>query len=841
MSSNGLSEKLRDRIRKSDLWCDRSKATHSHFSGLRCPECGKTEAWVYVERPFSINCNRKNECGVRVRTLDLFPDVLVNIEKDYAPTKADPNRPARAFLLTRGLSQSLVGLDFQFRKNIRKTASGGVMFHVGKSAAGKDVWNGRLFNPPPGEGKTHNKGETVGLFWKHPHIEYDPKRPTYVTEGIIDALSLIEMGLQAIAVLAAGQDPSRIDLGDLAGNLVLAFDPDTAGAGGLKKWKAHHPDAKAVTPISGDWNDFLRSQPPGKAAGILEEKLPEFEARASLLLAETAHDYADVYREFYGYPPGLFAFDRKYWYSTAKASKNGDGALSVYRVSNFTLSVDHYQLDASNDDEPVYRYYLKIRPKSGQPISCSVTGSELSTPGSIRSTLLTRARVMWEGEARPSAALANRIVEAGAPVVRQVHIVGHDIKSGCLVFRDFLIDPAGKIILPDKQGFFRASRKEFLRPPAIPTLKPKNGTDPKEIYRLINAAWPDNGALAYAFTFASWFANSIKPELGFFPFFSLHGDTQTGKTRLVRVLNALQCFDEEGLPMTKLNTGKGEIRKLAQRSGLFKALLEGNKEDKLRFDLESLLTLYNYGNHLQVRAVKSNDIRTQETSFLGSLIFVQNREPFKGKAQLERVVSSRPFRSEDITAETTEAFNRLVRIPPRELAYSYVYIMRNRQAVEADWTAEYTAAREQMFSAILDNRLSENYGIILAFHRILTKILRISLDLKPFIIELAQRKHEQCSARQATLADSFFEAINELSDETRDKFVEIKDDQMMVKLPLALKTLDGHGYRFIQAQVMNELKEHPAFIENRMAYRGYFASTVSSTCRVWRFDLSKII
>ena len=61
----------------------------------------------------------------------------------------------------------------------------------------------------------------------------------------------------------------------------------------------------------------------------------------------------------------------------------------------------------------------------------------------------------------------------------------------------------------------------------------------------------------------------------------------------------MQCLDEEGLPMTKLNTGKGEIRTLAQRSGLFKALLEGNKEDRVRFDFDSLLTLYNFGNHLQ--------------------------------------------------------------------------------------------------------------------------------------------------------------------------------------------------------------------------------------------------
>ena len=64
------------------------------------------------------------------------------------------------------------------------------------------VYNGRIFNPPHGEGKTHNKGSTSGIFWKHPGREYDQNKFTYATEGIIDALSLWEIGEQAIAVLA---------------------------------------------------------------------------------------------------------------------------------------------------------------------------------------------------------------------------------------------------------------------------------------------------------------------------------------------------------------------------------------------------------------------------------------------------------------------------------------------------------------------------------------------------------------------------------------------------------------------------------------------------------------
>jgi hypothetical protein len=37
-----------------------------------------------------------------------------------------------------------------------------------------------------------------------------------------------------------------------------------------------------------------------------------------------------------------------------------------------------------------------------------------------------------------------------------------------------------------------------------------------------------------------------------------------------------------------------------------KALIEGNDKEKARFDFESILPLYNYGNALQTRAQTTN-------------------------------------------------------------------------------------------------------------------------------------------------------------------------------------------------------------------------------------------
>ena len=166
-------------------------------------------------------------------------------------------------------------------------------------------------------------------------------------EGIIEALSHLEMGHQAIAALSSGQDPAKINLGGLEENLVIAFDPDVAGAGGIKKWIAVYPDARAIVPIDGDWNDFLRAQAPGKAAEVFDSLLSEMKCRADLLIAESAKDYADIHTMFYGYPPGLFTFERRYWWAALKAKvKKGDSsAVDVHCVSDFTCETEHYSLD----------------------------------------------------------------------------------------------------------------------------------------------------------------------------------------------------------------------------------------------------------------------------------------------------------------------------------------------------------------------------------------------------------------------------------------------------------------------------------------------------------------
>ena len=270
---------------------------------------------------------------------------------------------------------------------------------------GKTIYNGRLFNPPPGEGKTHNIGSTAGLFWRHPGIKYDPEKETFVTEGIINALSLIELGHQAISVLSAGQDPTKVDLSEFP-RLVFAFDPDEAGKKALKKWMQQYPNAKRrYSPSREIGMTSLPLYQERKRKSFFLEKRAEFEVMAKLALAKNAFVYASIFEEFYHRSPDLFAFKGCFYFSSYK--KTADGPILVTeRVSNFTLDVRHYQLDTANQEEPVNRFFLDITPRTGRPVACSVTAQELATPNGLTTMFLQRARALWEGERPASLALA---------------------------------------------------------------------------------------------------------------------------------------------------------------------------------------------------------------------------------------------------------------------------------------------------------------------------------------------------------------------------------------------------------------------------------------------------
>jgi hypothetical protein len=823
---NDASIAIVERIQKSDFWNSKSKNADSYLRNLTCPECGKSEAWTYKEAPYKIFCQRLNHCGAAILTRDLFPDLFNKIDN------------TEDYLHSRGLSKSLKGLNYETWKNIRNTGCDGVMFQIDTN-----TWNGRIINPIPGVDKNHNKGKIAGKYWKHPGFN-NLYLPIYITEGIIDALSLIEMGFQAISILSANSDPEKIDLKDFKKNLVFAFDNDKAGINALKRWKKKYPKANAIIPAKNkDWNDFLLGKPIEKAKKEFTENLEEMTFKADLALAEKPEKYAEIWYNYKEKILNHLEFDGCFWRIISEKQKDNNFSFTAFPISNFTVEVEYFKLDKT-EGNPSHTFFLKLTPKNGDShIYFTATGRELSTISCLKEMFLTRGKVYWKGDQNDSNWLCEKLTNTKVKTVRQFDKVGYDHESGYYVFNHFAIDKKGNRITPEKEGFYKVGFKDYVNPVSYgnlikPDIISSSDAFAIELFKLIAEAWNEQGITALVWMIASWVVNQIKDKIAFFPFLSLYGDTQTGKSRLIQLLNRMQCIDEEGLSMSKLNTGKGELRKLSQRSGIFQAMLESQGKT-IRFDISNILTLYN-ANSLQTTALKTLDNRTRELPFYSNLAFVQNREPFEGRAQKERIISL-CFSRDSINENTTKAFNELEKISMNKLACFFPIIMKHREKIESEWYNNYQKKLQFLREKFTDPRITENHALILTFHDLLCSVLEINYDLSEYIEKICKKKIDVCQETDIDLADSYFCALDSLSECSEDKYNQcIKIDKTKKELYLNLSNFKKHcrEEKFISS---NDKDIETAFLKHRSYIRRdriYFSP--GKQCRVLVFNIDKL-
>ncbi|BCO08795.1 hypothetical protein GF1_11710 [Desulfolithobacter dissulfuricans] len=427
-------------------------------------------------------------------------------------------------------------------------------------------------------------------------------------------------------------------------------------------------------------------------------------------------------------------------------------------------------------------------------------------------------------------------------------MTGYQRENGWYVYRYFAIDPAGKLLFPDKRGLYKISFRDFATPPAHAAekaIKPaETGLEVRDIHKLVTSAWGDNGAAALAWMAAAWFVNQVKERVNFFPFLSFHGDPASGKSALTVVLNAMQGVDGEGIPLSQLNTKKALARSISRVSGLFTALLEDNQRNEKAFDYSILLTGYNSGP-LQLKAAFSNDNRVSESPFQGSLLFVQNTEPFNQKAEKQRVISLQ-FDHTDLTEQTRAAYEELVKIPLPELARVLVLTLQKRQVFEEGWIKEYQKAINDLCP--MDNRrILENHALILAFHRLFCRVHGIKYNLTSFMLSTAHEKCRTSAAREYSLADHFFETIDLLDKEKAAACLHLdpKKRLIYINLPGIEQLIRNKGIQLlVSSHLTRALMQHPAYIENSKRFRFPNDPEMDNSGRpkqrrAWVFDANK--
>ena len=56
-----------------------------YLQKVRCPGCGKREAFIKAEEPWMLKCGRENHCGEQVHVKSLFPELFESWSERYAP------------------------------------------------------------------------------------------------------------------------------------------------------------------------------------------------------------------------------------------------------------------------------------------------------------------------------------------------------------------------------------------------------------------------------------------------------------------------------------------------------------------------------------------------------------------------------------------------------------------------------------------------------------------------------------------------------------------------------------------------------------------------------------
>jgi len=782
---------------KMRLLDDNTKARQvgDKINGITCPQCGKPEAYAHATEPNVILCHRFNQCGERTLTRDLYPDLFTKFEERFPKTEQNQRATAEAFLQARGLDISL----FSFTQNC--------VIEQGKAYPTVCI----TFDEVTFQRLIDYKGKNKTRLSTYQGKAYSTKsvagaKRVYVVEGILDALSLEQSGVPAIATLSSVHNPKYCFIDNV--HYVLAFDNDKAGIKAVNKIKAYLNEKNisfsvALPPTGKDWNDLLIQG--ALSSDRLEQTLEFCAWRGALVLAGNALDYFKIYVKRKPYSNAIFEFNQQTYKGILKYDKKTDKRTDykVIRLLDCTLNITYSIEDASLQYESRLCHIVKASSKREGVNTIRFKGADFSALNDFKSKLL-QYRLLFFGSGYDLILLAEYLFNKKPIKVRECQALGYDSISNCYVFTKFMYDKAGKHYTIDQDGYFHQHK-----------LKPFSGQD-KSITHIgeidtkafitdLYNAYGDKGLLALGFWVSTTFSHVIFEEFGFFPFMSLHGDPHCGKSDLTTTLNRCFYIDSEGLPMSSGNTKKGELRAISQKSSMVTAMLEGRKNNS-RFDYDSILPLYNR-NSLQVRAQTTNDNQVHDLKFSGALAFVQNAEQFTSKPAKERVVSI--YFSEDGLDYTYPAWQHLKTYSPEKLAGVGHFILSNREYFEKNINPQINETADYLRTkGVSIDRIAKNHAVAYAGVALLMELVSTSIkdDLLGYTLQASMSKMETARS-ELLLADHFMECVSDFS---VGDGVYKNDELLIIDMPRAIKMT---GENWNKTELLGELKLLDSFVE----------------------------
>lgn len=854
---------------------DFKQAGSQRIEGL-CPACGKKSAYAYAESPWTIQCNRLNNCGYQEHVRELFPELFESWSDRFVCTQQNPHAAADAYLsMQRGFDLSLLKKCYTQETFVKgKDSTATVRFTIAEGV----FWE-RLIDKPQrfGSQKANFRGSYKGLWWQPPSFNEKPNA-VWVVSGIFDALALAHHGINAVATLGDANYPD-ISLKAFAKacqaaeqplpKLVWALDGDKSGkAFSLKHARRAEtegwPVAAAMIPQTSkkrDWNDCHQ-------LGLLDEKhIGEYRYHGDLLLAKSVNEKACLMYMRQRYSGFVVEFNNRTYWASLKESDYKEEKKELYQSETFRDLTDddlekldwqaivnamkckkiasctvrglYFMHDETVDES---WYYCQIGLPGGYEIKKAFSPAEIGTPSSFKNRLLRAAPgASFTG----SAEQLDKLIEhtEGMKTVESIDYIGYTLEHRCYVFNDFAVKD-GQLLSLNSEDYFQfgklaiKSRSKAVRLEVDIKGEHFDNSWVNDLY----TAYGLKGLAALAWWIGSLFAEQIREKNRSYPFIEIVGDPGTGKSTLLEFLWKLVGRDHEGSDPNK-DSAAARNRQLVQVANLPTVMIEADREGESnknkQFDWDETKTLYN-GRGIRARGVKNFGNETYSPPFRGALVLSQNAEVAASDAVLQRIVHLH-FRLVEQNERTKAAANRLINRDIESLSYFLVKTICSEKKVLETFFKRVEVYELQIMQRpdVHIPRLALNHAQMMALADAMSMLLPIDLQvieqLKNFFAEMAAER-QQALNKDHPIVQQFWDIYDFLENDYDEPFLNHSADNNLIAINL------NHFFQvaIAQKQPVPDMADLKRFLRTSRTRRFVEANkAVSSTVSKSQFGAKK--
>lgn len=715
-------------------------AKGKYLQGGTCPNCGQKEAFIAIDKPYVIKCNRLNECGYSESTRDRYPELFKNFSKRFPATEENPKATADAYMRDgRGFPLSVVGGWYTQEKHFHKESNrtyDTVRFYF--DAEKNRYWE-RLIDCNKEDAKQrHNiSGARKKYAINHPdYADFDgtlykgecwtpPGQviaegdDVWWVEGIFHAIALHLTGKKVLAAISANNYPELFlrDYYSKKITWVLALDDDKAGRHYItnhrKKLLENEQEVQVALTGTGkaDWDDLHKQSQLDNdffAACLWRGKL--FTASSVLEVAWLHYCHKSLYTN-------VVPFKNKWWGIKTRGSELqttlSDAGVLITSPDGFDKFKQFTQMEQITNCLPdfVYceqdaitkdiAYFFQIEfPHSAPKTQVALPGSAVESAASFNKALLnTAAGATFDGDGWHMKRLRERWFNHRPIMVQTLPFVGYDKNSRAYLFQDFAYHD-GKLLKPTEHAYFNAGDKKIKT--TFRGFKVVNTR--REIAPWFNdffAVFRHNGVAALAFWLGALFAEQIREAHQSFLFLEMTGKHGTGKSTLIEFLWALVGREDyEGFDPSK-STFAARARTFSQVANMPVVLIESDHAQadtakKGQYDFEELKTAYN-GRAIRSTGSFTRGNETEEPPFRAAVCMAQNAEIDGSPALLSRIVHL-AFTSGHFTPESRTLAKRFEKPKASEFAGWLHEVLKQEKTILAAYQ-QHVERLEPLFHA----------------------------------------------------------------------------------------------------------------------------------------------